>query len=297
MHRPCVRPTATRKAGTLARVDVEFRAVVRREGGTLERRRAAGAALVDQQDVARAANCTQLQGERFKRRRRLSGPRASSTSGSGFGAIAYSREHGDEYSTVGEPSVLLAILGHHQRAHCTACTIFGKPAFAEQRNVPLRHPTIAAALAASASARQRSRTRAPRHIARRTKGAAMGRAFGSASSRDQDLAELADDAHRIRGRNRRDRNYLAGLHLLRQILQADDVGTRGLGRFLFLPEVNTATRTVLPVPSASRSSRAPAGRLAGIDAEVDRGVDRSGNFAWRIPSPLQRLVHGYCLPG
>ena len=72
--------------------------------------------------------------------------------------------------------------------------------------------------------------------------------FGMRPRGPEDLAELADDAHGVRAGDHDVEIDLAGLDLLGQVFDADDVGARGLRRSAFLPAVNTATRTVLPVP-------------------------------------------------
>ena len=47
------------------------------------------------------------------------------------------------------------------------------------------------------------------------------------AARAEDLAELTDDAHRIRARDHDVEIELAGLHLLGEVFQADDVGAGG----------------------------------------------------------------------
>jgi hypothetical protein len=132
------------------RIDVEFGVLVGRERGTVERRRAAGAALVDQHDVARAADRAELQRERTQRRGRLAGAAGDQHERVGCGGQRVRRQHGDED---GEPASLRMppVFGHVERAALRGLRDLRQPALGE------RHASRARCAIAASGHGQRKR--------------------------------------------------------------------------------------------------------------------------------------------
>ena len=108
--------------------------------------------------------------------------------------------------------------------------------------------------------------------------------FGIRPRGPENLTELPDDAHRV-GRGDRDVEIdLAFLDLGRQIVEADDIGAGRLGRLgLARPARIPRRARVLPVPWGSTSEpRTDLVGLLGIDAEIDRHVDRLVELRGRV---------------
>src|SRR6202012_3102319 len=89
------------------------------------------------------------------------------------------------------------------------------------------------------------------------------------SAGTEDLTELTDDAHGVRARDHHVEIDFAGLHLRREVLEADDVGARSLSRVLVLAggEYGHAYRLTDTVRHHRRAAHLLV-RLARVDAEV-----------------------------
>src|SRR5437588_312505 len=105
---------------------------------------------------------------------------------------------------------------------------------------------------------------------------------GHQAPRPQDLAELADHAHRLGRRDHHVEIDLAGLHLLGELFHADQVGARVLRRLRLVSRGEHRDAQLLS-GSGRQDHRAAHGllRLVGIDAEVDRHTHRFVEFRGR----------------
>src|SRR5450755_217857 len=116
--------------------------------------------------------------------------------------------------------------------------------------------------------------------------------IGHQAARAQDLAELTDDLHRIGGRDHHVEIHEAFLDLRRQVVEADDVGAGLRGQFCLVALSEHRNAHILP-SARRKDDRATNGlvRLLGVDAKVDRHVDRLVKLGGRgFLDQLQRLI-------